>query len=271
MPTIINGQESIPKDFGIEVASGRVPGYKKVNKFGETENADSGVATDVWEGSTTQAIWVPPTAARIHGVVSSSVIDSDVGGVVAQGAGLRTVRIWGLKTWNSPESSEDVVLDGTTSVNTANAYVIIHRVTGLTWGANGVNTGTISLTAATDGTLTAQIAPGQNQTQMLIYGIPSGERLEIKRLQAEIVKATGTTQRGDGELLMMTDPENGVADNTAWTNKENFLVVEAQAPWVHAYDPPKSCDGPCILKIQVTTNTNDSKVIAAMDAYLVNI
>ena len=256
--------------FGLEVALGKVSGYGKVNKFGETINADSGTPTDVWEGSATTPIWVPPTAARIHSIVSTSNVDSSGVDVVAIGAGMRTIQVYGLQDWNSAESSEIVNMDGTDGTDTVNSYVIIHRMVGLTWGANGVNTGVITAVAASDLTVTAEITAGVNQTQMMIYGVPSTQKLQIKRLQAEIVKSTGTTQRADGMFLIMTSPDVSAAGNVAWTNKENFLLVEAQPPWVHDYDPPKSCSGPCIVKIQVEANANDSKIIAAMDAYIVD-
>ena len=264
-------QRVIPSDFGSEVSRGRVSGYTKVNKFGQTSNADNAVPTDIWDGSTTTPIWVPPTVARIHAIASASDVDSDVGGSVAQGAGLRTVRVFGLLSWDLPEVSEDVIMDGTNPVNTADAYVIIYRIVGLTWGANGVNTGLITATAATDSTITAEIVAGGNQTQMIIFGVPSTQSLQIKKIQAEIVGIVGATRRAECELLVMTDPVTSVGDNTAWINKENFSLEEGDNPWSHDYgDVPKSCPGPCILKIQATATVNDTKVTAAMDAYIVD-
>ncbi len=257
-------------DFGLEVALGKIDGYSKVNKFGETDNADSGTPTDVWSGSITQVLWVPPTAARIHSILSTSDVDSDAGGAIAQGAGLRTVRVYGLPTWDDEEISEVVIMDGTDGTDTINSYVIIYRMEGLTWGASGVNTGTITAVAAVDLTVTAEITPLKNQSQMMIYGVPSTQSLQIKHLRAEIIKATGTSQRADGEVLVMPDPATNASGNVAWVNKENFLLIEDEQPWVHDYDPPKSIAGPCIIKITVTSNAADVKVIAAMDAYVVD-
>ena len=39
------------KDFGLEVALGNIPGYSKVNKFGQATDCDSGIPTDVWDGA----------------------------------------------------------------------------------------------------------------------------------------------------------------------------------------------------------------------------
>jgi len=251
-------------EFGLQVALGNVQSYKKINKFGETPNADSGVATDLWDGSVSTVIWVPPNAARVHQIDSTDAADA------AAGTGMRTLRLWGLKTWGSKETFEDVILDGTSNVATANAYVIIHRMKGLTWGSGGVNAGLVCATADTDSTVTACIVATQNQSQMMIYGVPSTQRLEVTRFGAQLVKNTGATQRADGEILWMEDAETNAAANTAWTNKENFLVIEAASPWSHPYDPTKSFEGPGIIKFQVSSNAADVKVIGFMDAYLVD-
>jgi len=255
---------------GLEASLGNIPGKTTVNKFGETINADSGVATDIWDGSTTQPIWLAPTAARVHTIVSTSNTDSDTGGVVAQGAGARTVRISYLPDWDTKETTVDVVLDGTTGV-TMPAAVMIHRMKCLTWGANGVNAGVISATAASDATVTASILAGNNQTQMCIYGIPSTQKFRMTQAGASVVKNTGVTQRADGEILFMRDPETNVVAGTAWTNKENFLLVEGQNPWGHMYgEVPKKFDGPGIIKMQVTANAADVKVVALFDGILID-
>jgi len=252
------------RDFGIEVAMGRIPGFAKVNKFGEGIDCDSGVLTDIWDGANgtlSTDIWVPPTQARIHAIASSSGNDA------ALGTGMRTVKVYGLTSWDAKETSEMVTIGN----NTTNAYVIIHRIKGVTWGTDGVNAGNITATAATDGTITAAILTGQNQTQMMIYGWSSLQTLQVKLLFAEIVKSTGVTIRASGEIRYMSDPATNVVDNTAWTNKENFQLTAGNNPWQHRYDPPKSFDGPGIIKFQVTASANDSVAVAAMDAYLADV
>ena len=260
------------RNFGLEASLGKVTGYSTVNKFGKATDCDNGIPTDIWDGAdgaTSTDIWVPPTAARVHTIVSSSDVDSDAGGSVAQGAGARTVRISYLPDWDTAETTADVVLDGTTGV-TMPAAVMIHRMRVLTWGANGVNAGIIKATAATDTTITAMIAIGENQTQMCIYGIPSTQKLRVGRMRCDIVSGLGQTRDLDGEVLFMPDPATNAATNTAWVHKEHFTSVESNAPWIRDYgDTPKKFDGPGILKLQVSTNTNDTAVIATFDGWLV--
>ena len=260
----ITGPDRV-KDYGVEVAMGLVPGATKVNKFGEAIDCDSGVLTDLWDGangSLSTDIWVPPLAARTH-AIASSVSGTDF----VAGTGMRTVQVYGLTSWTAKETSE-VVNMGSTTVN---SYVIIHRMKGLTWGTGGVNAGNITATATTDGTITAAILVGQNQTQMMIYGWSSLQTLQVKKFLSQIVKNTPSAVRAEGEILYMSDPATNVVDNTAWTNKENFSINKGLNPWIHTYDPPKSFSGPGIIKFQVTASVNDSIAIGAMDAYLIDV
>jgi len=255
-------------DFSIQVARGLVPGFYKVNKFGEAIDCNADAATDVWDGadgSTSTDVWVPPNAARTHAIVSTSTDDDNT-----SGTGMRTVKVYGLTSWDTKETSEIVILDGTDAVDTANDYVIIHRMHGVTWGTGGQNAGIIKATAATDSTITAAILATQNQTQMIIYGIPSTQTLYIKSMHASLVKDTGASAKADGELLVMPNADDNAAANTAWVNKENFLFEEGLPPWSHYYDPVKTVAGPAIIKIQVTADTIASKAIASFDAYVID-
>lgn len=254
-----------PLDFGVEASLDNIPGYSTVNKFGEATDCDNGVETDAWDGangSLSTDIWVPPTTARIHDIASSSGNDT------AAGTGARTIQIWGLTSWDSDEVSEVATMDGTNNVETENAYVIIHRIKALTWGTGGLNAGNITATAQTDGTITAAILTGNNQTQMCIYGIPSTQNLRMTKAGCEVVKSGGAAITLEGEILVMLDPETNVSDNTAWTNKENFSAYKGVPSWEHEYNPPKKFNGPCIVKMRVVTDTNNSTATAFFDAVL---
>ena len=96
------------RDFGLEVSLGNVPDYLGVFKFGQALDCDSGVPTDVWDGAdgtTSTDLWVPPTTARLHDLVSSSASDDNAAGV-----GMRQVQVFGLTSWSTEEVSEVVDL-----------------------------------------------------------------------------------------------------------------------------------------------------------------
>ena len=252
--------------FAMAVAQGWLPGFAKVNKFGHATDCDSGIATDIWDGADgalSTDVWVPPTAARIHAIASSDVND------VAAGSGTGKIKVYGLASWDTAETSEDVVMDGTNDVNTQTAYVIIHRMHP-TDDAVGVNAGDITATAATDGTITAAILAGETQTQMAIYGIPSTQTLQISCARAQIVKLTGGTARIDVDILMMPDPATNAVANVLWIHKEHSSTVSGSAGWEHCYEPYKSFSGPCIVKLQVVSTADGTQSIGSFDAYIVD-
>jgi hypothetical protein len=189
-----------------------------------------------------QAIWVAPTQARIHDIVSASASDDgDPAGV-----GARTLRVFGLTDWDTAEVSEDITLNGTTNVATANSYVIIHRMRVLTKGATNVNVGNITATAQTDNTITAEIYAGQGQTQMLIYGIPSTQAAYMSSFWAGLNKAT----EGAADIYLLENPE----PNNELLNfliKHTFGLKSLGKSYVRQpFDPYHKIPGPAIIKMQ---------------------
>jgi hypothetical protein len=254
-------------DFQLDLSLGRITGMSTLNKFGRNIEIDNGVTADIWDGGYTVAsggtslIWVAPTAARTH------VIDSDNGGDTSAGAGARTVRIYGLTSWNSAEVSEDITLNDASPPSTENSYVIIHRMKVLTKGATNVNIGNITATAAApDSTVTARILAGQGQTQMAIYGVPSTQDAYITNVYANANKAQAS---GSVDISLDVNPE-------PQTELTNFLVKHTfglQTTGSSAYDVhfhlPKKIEGPAIIKIQAVAGANDMDVSAGFDLILV--
>lgn len=234
-----------------------------INKFGRALDCDANVATDIWDGAdgvTSTDVWVAPTQARKHDIVSTSTDDT------AAGSGMRTVRIWGLTDWESPEVSEDVTLDGTSNVETANSYVIIHRMKGLTFGAGENNAGIIKATAQTDSTITAAIQTGECQTEMAIYGVSARHVFKVYEVVARMLKGTSNVT-ADLRLLCMENPGDSDA---GWVTKEIFpLGSTTPLHRVYPEKSPKTLEGPCIVKLQVNSDTNNAQVVGCFDGELV--
>lgn len=250
--------------FPLQAALGRVAGCSTVNKFGKALDCDASVPTDIWNGAngvTSTDVWVAPTQARIHDIVSSDV--NDDGSPV--GTGMRTLRVYGLTSWSAAEVSEDVILNGTTNVPTVNSYVIIHRMKGLTFGSGETNAGIIKATAQTDATITAAIQAGEGQTLMLIYGVPSTQKIAIKKLICAALRGTAGL-KADGTLIVK---ENADQADAAFITKEDFHFSDV-ASWEHDYIPLKIFTGPCIIKVQVVCNNSDNMVVAVFDAFIVD-
>jgi len=254
----------------LKVARGLVPGQSSVNKFGRNIEIDASITADIWDGGHTLSsggtslIWVAPTQARTHVIASTDAGDT------AGGAGARTLRVYGLPDdWDSPEVSEDIILDTGSPPVTTNSYVIIQRMYVLTKGATSSNIGIITATATTDGTITAKIRAGQGQTQMIIYGVPSTQTFYMSRLYANMNKASGSaTGYVDMELKFNPEPQDEL---TNFLTKHTFSIsLDGTSAFSIPYNLYKSFPGPCILKLQGSSATANMDVSAGFDGILVD-
>ncbi len=266
------------KDSSLEIAAGRL--YDgSVNKYGKATNGIQTTPTDIWDradASTTQQIWIAPTQARIHQILSTSDQDSDTGGTVAQGNGARTIRVYGLTTWGTAESSEDIIMDGTATgvnaVNTANSYVIIHRMKVLTHGTGGPNAGIITAIAATDGTITAQISVGQGQTLMAIYGVPSTQTAYMTCYTVSAHESLNPVTASETEITLLINESPDVDELPAgFLNKSNLgLRTTGTLAFTRCYKPYLKVVGPAIIKFQATASGADIEGVAEFDLILEN-
>jgi len=248
-------------DYFSELALGNIEGHSRVNKFGTAPDGVQTTATDIWsraDATPTQQIWLAPTAARIHALVSSSAADTGF-----------SIRVYGLKTWDSLETNELVTLNGTTPVNTANSYVIIHRMKMVPTAAKVINAGTITATAATDGTITAVILPGDGQTEMAIYGVPSVQKALLHRWSVNIDRTTGVAIAVDFRLRVNENPN---VQTTGFLRKDDISLTSTGTTVVERfYKVPPVYAGPCIIKIQAISTSADTEGESGFDLELVNL
>jgi len=246
-------------NFALDVSLGKIPGVAQIYKFGKALDADSGVPTDIWDGAnatTSQPIWIRPTAARTHDIVSTSVADA------AAGTGLRTIMVFGLTDWDTAEVSETITLNGTTNVPTVNPFVIIHRMLGVTAGSGGVNAGDISATAQVDSTLTALMLTGEGQTQMAILGVPSIQTLAAVFFSAAIIGITVAT--ADIQAVI----EIGTGGSEPAEILATVFSMSESSGWNQAFEPYPLQKGPAVVKLRAVSNVNNASVSAAFCAYL---
>ena len=152
------------EDFFTNVSLDKVPGMSVIDKFGRNPDVDTGTdPEDLWDRG---GLWQAPSTACQHNIKSTD--DNDKAG----GTGAQTEEIFGL-TADYNIKTEIVSLNGTSNVPTLGLYRIIHRKIVRSAGSNGRNLGTLTATSQVDGTVTAQIAPGNNQTLMAIFQIPA--------------------------------------------------------------------------------------------------
>lgn len=354
-----------------DIIRSRQAGGFPVNKFGKSTNVDSGVETDLWD-LTSQAIWLAPTAAKIHAIVSADAtditgvgtltftqqpgntetitigtkvytfqttltnVDGNVlisavdasgsldnliaainlaagagttyaaamtanspatsatvgagdtmivydetssggattstvtggtwgGAIFVVGTSARTIRLWGLKTWSTRESSEDILMRGDVAVNTANAYVIIHRMEVLTSGTTSRNAGIIKATAADDTTITAQITALVGRTKMAIYGVPSGYKLHLVNYYGSNIKAAAALRCS---WILHCNPEPDVQTTRYNQVHDNGVDTTGNSLFNHDFGVPFEIEGPCIIKLSANATAADTIAIGGFDGFV---
>ena len=253
------------RNYFTDLALGNIQGHYSVNKFGAAPSGAQITATDIWSranATPTQQIWLAPTAARVHAIVSSDALDTGF-----------NVKLWGLKTWDTAETSETVALTGQVPVNTVNSYVIIHRMKIIPTAAKPVAVGTITATAAVDNTVTALIIPPagephDGQTGMAIYGVPSTQTALLHSWYAQIDKATGVAASCDFRLRVNENPN---IQTTGFLRKSDISVQSTGTNSKdRAFIIPQRYEGPCIIKIQAIASTADLDAEAGFALELVD-
>lgn len=363
-------------DHGLVVASGMVADIKAVDAFGVAPNGIQDVITDIWDradDTPTQSVWLAPTAARNHAIVSSSASDTvgfgtltltglpldtetttigskvytwqdeltDVDGnvhiaanasdsidnliaaimlgagagtayaasmtagddvvatvgagdtmlvydeqsdalattetltngswgaaIITAGVGARQIQLFGLVDYDTKEVNEIISMHGDVPVNTVNDYVIIHRKCVLTHGTTSVNVGTIISTAETDTTITAAILPGNGQTEMAIYGVPSNQSFYLKEWRCNIDKNIGGIASADFVLRVNTSPD---ILTTGFLRKHDIsLQSTGTSMFQSSFSIPLKIPGPAIIKVQAIGSADDIDGESSFDGYLMD-
>lgn len=257
--------KSRPDGFNLDVSLGRIAGVSGVQVNGHAPDGAQTTLSDIWgraDATPTQQIWLAPTAARIHAIVSGSAAD------VAASTGATSVTVTGLTSWSTAEVSEVVNLNGVTPVNTANSYVIINTLeanASATTTQVGVNTGLITATAATDGTVTAVILAAKGRSQQAIYGLPSVQTLCIENYHASLHDLATSKMR-----VSMSINKNPNVQTVAFITRHLFgMVTGGSSAFDYPFNIPLKIVGPAIVKLQTLANAADLDVSAGFDGFLV--
>ena len=250
----------------LDISEGVVNGRKTVNKFGRAVNGVQTTKTDIWDradATPTQQIWLAPTAARIHTIQSDSA--SDVSG----GVGATTVVVSYMADWDTAETTETVSGNLNAGIAMSNAAVMIHRMVVTPQASStSVNVGTITATAATDTTITAQINPAEGQTQMAIYGIPSTQTLNVKNFYATLNKGLATA--GTINFSALVNPNPDVQTLAFLVKNTRGLQSTGSSEGTFTFDPPWKITGPAIIKIEGVASAADIEASAGFNGVLVN-
>lgn len=245
------------RDFLIDVALGNVAGHSLVSKFGHNAAVQTGgTAEDIWDAG---GDWAKPTVARVHNITSTDADDT------AAGTGARTLDIYGLDGSGNLQN-ETISMSGTTNSATSNSYTMIHRMVVATAGSSNSNEGTISATAVTDSTVTAQVAIGEGQTLMAIYEIPTGKTAYLLSWYAGTTSGQQSSESSKVQLMAM--PSGG-----AWNTKHK-LVFGSEAGGTtlhqHKFDAPSTFAAGTVLKARGEGDVDNYEISAGFDLLLID-
>ena len=186
------------------------PSATVVHKFGANSDIDTGVGLpeDIWDAG---GAYPFPAAAGATAIVSDDAADAEAG------TGARTVRVYGLDS-NWADVTEEVTLNGTTSVALTTQFLRVFRAKVLTAGSGETNAGNLAISVG--GTTVAQITAGYGQTLMAIFTSAADEEWQ---LLSWFVSIDGKTAAKAQVALQMR--QNG----GAWQTKMLAQVSDTQS------------------------------------------
>jgi len=183
-------------DFGSNVALELVDGY--LTEIVTGRNSEIDTTTDpeaIWEGG---GVYTghPVSTTQTVNAFSSSPSDTSAG------TGARTIRIRGLKSNTSTVyETEDITMNGTTAVTSSNTWWRIVSAWVLTAGTNEHNAGIITIRHTTATTnVFCTIQAGIDQAQALVYTVPYGSHMLLKRVRIGLARASGAAGSADVTL-----------------------------------------------------------------------
>lgn len=241
-----------------QVVFGDYADAQELHKFGfNLDTGTAGTDEDIWSRGGT---WVPPTQDRLHNIASSDPNDTNT-----SGSGARKVSIQGIS--GGVLTTETINLNGVSNVATVNAYDMIHRMRVIDVGSGGEAAGTITATAQTDATVTAEIPAGEyNQTQMAIYRVPDGKTLYLTKLSFGIKKVASGAATG---LLLTKDPVTGGINDTPWREVWQIAAHSQGASMVRIeFEIPLPCTSGGYVKMRCNADTNNLSVYGQFSGIL---
>lgn len=179
--------------------------------------------------------------------------------------GVSVVRLDFLLDSNYAETSEYVILNGLTGVNTSRSFLRNSRIKCIKGGSNNSNVGTItSRQSVTTANIFAVLPIGNNQTMIAAYTIPAGKRAFIMGWFATLSKKQTAFSN---VRLIMRDL------NELFQVKEELTVSSAGSSYFYRqYIALKEViQERSDIKIMADSSANDNGMAAGFDIMLIDI
>lgn len=156
---------------------------KSIIISGINNDIDTGVQEDILKRGGTHAFL---SAAETLNVVSSSAADT------SSGTGARLLLLEGLDSEYS-QILEVVTLNGTGTVETAQAFLRVNFARIISSGTGQVNAGNIDITGSLSGTNVKYISSGDAFAKELVYTVPAGYELFLTNTDFTLVRSAANS------------------------------------------------------------------------------
>ena len=206
---------------------GKISGRTFINRFSERESINTTVlGEDIWRGNEltpapTSHVLIPTPAAAGEqmSVVSESVNDASAG------TGIRTLRIEYLDAAGD-EQTEDVILNGTTVVNTTATDIrFVQNMYALTVGSLKASAGIIKIhKTGTVGLVYSMIQAGFNNSTLSHYMVPRNRELVIQGWHVSEAQAKRVA------VYIRSTDTNGVLLSGIFNSKNVVYIKQTSSP-----------------------------------------
>lgn len=223
-----------------------------VDKFGRNADVDTGTdPEDIWNGG---GLYSWPDSAQILEVASDSITDDSS----SLSTGAYTIRIHGLDS-AFLAITEDVVMDGDTTVETTQAFRRVRHAEVLAAGGSHRNNGAITVTYQDDATAAAVIAAGQGQSLMAIYTVPAGKYAIMPGVYGSINGPAGA----NANLALYERPNANLATSAWLLRRIAGLDMDGAGAFRQSWEPYRLIQPRTDIRLTVDVVSADNGDISA--------
>jgi hypothetical protein len=255
------GEGGSSTKYGLDIQRGLVPGVSVIHKFGRNPDIDTiDGFEDLWNGGGEYTGFNATVAETVEVFSSAGAGVNDT----AAGTGARTLKVIGLGA-GFVSQTEDIILNGTTPVNTVNDYIRLDRALVLTAGSGGANAGDLTIRQnVTTANVFAVMPAGGNRTLIACYTIPFGKVGYVSSGFASLAKKKDAfcnvqaLARFPGSVFQIVEWFTIGANGNSYVTRDFKIPLDAA---------PAGTD----IKISADTSQNDVGVAGGFEIILVDV
>ena len=245
--------------LGLDIASGNMPGWTGLNKFGRNPEIDTANASDIWTYGGATAPRQQYTYPFIAAAAALYISSSDAGDK-------QVYTVYGLDAdWKAQVQNVTANGQTKTEIGTGLTWIRVHRVVNI--GAT-VNAGAVYVyedVAPSSGVpaaakVRAHIEIGQNQTLMAVYSTAANTTAYLIHLWGSMNRSVTT---GSADVTLYVRPFGQVFQ----VKYVIGLVGTGSGKLDQYFDPPLVIQPKSDIKVYAAASANDTDLSAGFDMY----